>query len=111
MDDWQHSIDEHLSYHARIRMGCRGIRADQVELALNFGRVVEVRGAEIYVIGRREVEKAQRHGVAIRELEGLHVVCTLNGGPVMTCYWNRDLRPVRDRTRHSWQGRAWKRAA
>ncbi len=111
MDDWYSTLDEQFTHHARARMAGRGIRTEEVDLALSFGRVVEARGAEIFVVGRREVEKAQSLGVALEDLEGLHVVCAQHGGPVLTCYRNRNLRSTRDRTRHAWQSGAWKKAA
>ncbi len=95
-----------LTAHARARMSGRRITEEAVSAALVYGREVRSRGAEIYVIGRREVKRALQAGADLRDLEGLQVVCATNGGPVLTCYRNRELTALR-----SDKQRAWRRAA
>jgi hypothetical protein len=73
-----------------MRMASRGIRADHVELALEYGRTYYARGAVIKVIGRKEI----RQNAAVMELrwlEGLHAICNRQGG-VITVYRNRRFR-------------------
>ena len=61
-----------------------------------MGRVVYVRGAKIYVIGRKEVESFLRKGIELADFEGIHVVCSPEG-VVLTTYRNRDFRGLRPR--------------
>jgi hypothetical protein len=91
-----------LTAHARQRMSSRHIDFDDVVDVLEFGREVHARGAEFYVVGRRDVLRARQAGRNVQALEGLHVVCAPNGGPVITCYRNREMPPIRNRTRRTW---------
>lgn len=52
------------------------------------------RGARIYAIGRREVERYRAQGVDLDPFEGVQVVTKLDGA-VLTVYRNRDLRGLR----------------
>ena len=70
---------------------------DAVVAALEFGRQVRARGAEIFVLGRRDIARARRVGVDLSDLEGVQVICAPNGGPVLTCYRNRNVSGIRDR--------------
>ncbi|ACY14673.1 DUF4258 domain-containing protein [Haliangium ochraceum] len=80
-----------FSTHALRRMSQRGIRRSQVMSAFLFGRAHHLRGARIYVIGRREVrEAAEQDGFYLDDLEGLHVVCHPDG-LVLTVYRDRRL--------------------
>ncbi len=89
-----------LTRHALLRAGARGVRKAAIEAALAYGRVFHVRGAEIYVIGWKEVSRYRRCGVDLREHEGIHVVCRPGSGFVLTAYRNRDLRGLRPRRRN-----------
>lgn len=91
-----------LTAHARQRMSSRHIAVDDVFAVLEFGREVHARGAEFFVVGRRDVMRARQAGRNVKALEGLHVVCAPNGGPVITCYRNREMPPIRNRTRRIW---------
>jgi hypothetical protein len=71
-----------------------------IEAALEYGRVVYVRGAEIHVIGRKEVFRYRRHGIDLREYEGVHVVCRPGSGLILTAYRNRDFRGLRPHQRY-----------
>lgn len=88
-----------LTKHAYERMITRSISRTAIEAALQFGRCVEIRGAQIFAIGRKEVEKYRRDGIDLREFEGTQVVVTA-GGAVMTVYRNSDFRSLRTRRRH-----------
>jgi len=87
-----------LTKHAWQRMGARGLREAAVRAALDYGRVVHVRGAAIYAIGRKEVSRCQRHGIDLSRYEGIQVVC-MPYGTVLTAYRNRDFRGLRPRRR------------
>jgi hypothetical protein len=83
-----------LTEHARIRMNARRIPAEAVEMALLFGRERHVRGATLYAVGRREVERVGETGVDLKLYEGIQVVCAEND-VVVTAYRNRDFRGLR----------------
>lgn len=85
-----------LTKHARERMGARRLSPEAVETALDHGRIVRVRGAEIYAVGRREVEKLSRDGIDISRFEGVQVVCSPQGA-ILTVYRNRDFSGLRPR--------------
>jgi len=87
--------------HAWERMSARCLSTVAVETALDHGRVVRIRGAEIHAVGRKEVEKLYRDGIDISRFEGVQVVCSPEG-TILTVYKNRDfsgLRPHRCRRR------------
>ena len=84
--------------HARKRMTDRRISETALSAVLEFGRMVYVRGAKIYVIGRKEVRAFLRKGIELADFEGIHVVCSLDGA-IMTTYRNRDFRGLRPRGR------------
>ena len=77
-------------------MACRGVRPRAVHIALTFGRVVRTRGADIYAVGRKEVERYAREGIDLESYEGTQVVVGLNGR-IVTVYRNSDFRGLRPR--------------
>jgi hypothetical protein len=87
-----------LTEHAETRANARGIAQCDMESILAFGREVHTRGAVIYAVGRREVERAEAISEDISELEGWHIVCSRQG-EIITVYKNRDLRGLRPRRR------------
>ena len=87
-----------ITRHAQMRMKARRISETALASVLEYGRVVYVRGAKIYVIGRKEVTKFLRRGVELADFEGIHVVCSPDGA-VMTTYRNRGFRGLRPRRR------------
>lgn len=93
--------DRVFTDHARSRMSARSVSADQIDLVLAFGRVVHTRGAQIHVIGYREVSRFRRRGVDLSRCEGLHVVCSPDGA-ILTVYRNRDFSPLREKGRRCW---------
>jgi hypothetical protein len=74
--------------HAGERMARRGIRARDIAWALHFGRRIHVRGADVFVIGRKEVALAREDGIDLSHHEGLQVLCSPEGD-VITLYKNR----------------------
>ncbi len=83
-----------LTKHARKRMGARRLSPEAVQAALEHGRIIRVRGAEIYAVGRKEVEKLSREGIDLSQFEGVQVVCSPDGA-ILTVYRNRDLSRIR----------------
>ena len=100
-----------VSYHARRRMGARGISAKAVIAALTCGRVVHTRGARIYAIGRKEVQRFSQRGIDLSQYEGIQVVCATSGR-ILTLYRNRNFRSLRPRRRcrGRWRWARWRRA-
>ncbi len=87
-----------LTTHARMRMTGRRISETALSAVIDYGRVVYVRGAKIYVIGRKEVTTFLRKGVKLADFEGIHVVCNPDG-VVLTTYRNHNFRGLRPRDR------------
>ncbi len=98
------AIDLHSEYsltrHAWERMCGRGLSPSVVRLVLDYGRATHTRGATIFVVGRKEVERFKREGVELSAAEGVQVVCSETGA-VLTVYRNRDLRGLRPRSRRA----------
>lgn len=82
-----------LTRHARERMTTRSIAVRAIDAALAFGRVVHIRDAEIYAIGRKEVQRYAREGIDLAAFEGTQVVTS--SGHVLTVYRNRNFRSLR----------------
>ena len=83
-----------LTRHAEVRMRQRRIRRDAVEAALDYGRMVHTRGAVVYGIGHKEVDRYQAEGIDLSEYDGVQVVCSLHN-EVITVYRNRNFRRLR----------------
>ena len=81
-----------LTNHARRRMTGRGIRQEDIDMVMSFGRVTHTRGAVIHVVGQKEI---QEHGRFLERCEGIHVLCSPNDGAVITTYRNHDLKGLR----------------
>lgn len=75
-------------------MWSRGFSDCAIEAAVHYGRVVRVRSAKIYALGRKEVAHCKRQGVDVSAFEGIQVVCTPHG-TVLTVYRNHDFRGMR----------------
>ncbi len=91
-----------LTQHAMERMATRGVRADAIDAVLSFGRVVYIRGADIYAIGRKEVALYAREGIDLAAYEGIQIVVT-SDGHILTVYRNRSFSGLRQR------GTSWRR--
>lgn len=85
-----------LTNHAKERMATRGLRADAIDAALAYGRVVYVRGADIYAIGRKEIARYAEEGIDLSSYDGVQVVVTADGA-ILTVYRNRSFNRLRDR--------------
>ena len=83
-----------ISRHAQIRMQQRGLTKNVVEKALQYGRLVYVKGAQIFAIGTKEIKHYSKLGVDLKFLDGIHVV-TSKEQVVVTCYRSRNLKSLR----------------
>lgn len=89
-----------LTEHARKRMSHRGISVDALYAAVYFGRIAPTRdAAEVFVIGRKEVARAQHQGIDLSRYEGVQVVCSVHGH-VLTIFRNQRLKKDRRGRRH-----------
>ncbi|PPQ34156.1 hypothetical protein [Rhodopila globiformis] len=87
-----------LTNHAKDRMTTRALRADAINAALAYGRVVCVRGADIYVIGRKEIARYAKERIDLSAYDGVQVVTA--DGVILTLYRNSCFNRLRDRRTH-----------
>lgn len=83
-----------LTLHARKRMDARSIGTSAINAALDFGRIVRTRGAVIYAIGHKEVQRYRKVASDLHHFEGVQVVCT-PGGTILTTYRNHSFKSLR----------------
>jgi hypothetical protein len=84
-----------LTRHATKRMDHRSISSEIIDSVIEYGRVVYTRGAMIYAIGRKEVERyRQEEDIDLSDCEGVQAVCSMEGA-VLTTYRNRNFRGLR----------------
>jgi hypothetical protein len=79
-----------ISHHAGARMQHRAIDQVDIALVIEFGRTFHCRGAEIKVIGHKEVEH-YREQIDLREQAGIHVVIS-SDGCIITTYRNQNFK-------------------
>jgi hypothetical protein len=72
------------------RMQRRAISQEMIDMSILCGREVYVGQKILYVIGRNEIAAWRRQGVRIDHLDGIHVMCALDG-VVLNAYRNHDL--------------------
>lgn len=89
-----------LTRRARQRLRKRRIRLSAVEAVIDFGQRRSIRGAEVYVIGWRDVRFHQECGIDLSRFEGIEVVCA-HDGAVLTVYRNQNRKAMRDRSDES----------
>ena len=92
-----------LTSHAKERMATRRLRIDAIDAALIYGRVVYVRGADIYAIGRNEIARYGEEGIDLSAYDGVQVVVSANG-VILTVYRNRSFNGLRHRRTHRRRG-------
>lgn len=80
--------------HAIERMATRGIRSDAIFAALTYGRVIRIRGAYTYALGRKEISRYAREGIDLSGFDGVQVVVTSDGS-ILTVYRNRSFGQLR----------------
>lgn len=88
-----------LTNHSLRRMAQRGIDVPDVLATMQYGRECYVRKARVHVIGKKEIRKAEKLGLDLRDHEGVHVVCSPEG-VVMTVYRNQQLNIRNTRSCH-----------
>ena len=98
-----------LTDHAHRRMAARRLSQAAVTAVLAFGRSIHTRGAEIYVIGRKEVVYYHSQGIDLTPFEGVQLVCSRDG-TILTMYRNHDLRRLRPQRRARRCSLKWTRA-
>ena len=59
------AVQSDVSKHAKVRIDARGFTLAAVEAVLKFGRLVYVRGAAIFAIGRKEVMRFAKDGIKL----------------------------------------------
>ena len=92
-----------MTNHAWNRCNSRGLSQSAINAAIQYGRLVHVRGAAIHVIGKKEVQRFAALCVDLEKFEGVQVVCNADDSAIMTVYRNHDLRglrPHRHRNHH-----------
>jgi hypothetical protein len=97
-----------LTLHAQKRMAARSFSAEAVTAVLAFGRSIHTRGAEVRVIGRKEVAQYRLQGINLTPFEGVQLVCSSDGA-VITMYRNRDFRHLRPQRRSRRCASKWAR--
>lgn len=86
--------DFHLTKHALSRIDGRRIPTHAVQVVLAYGRRAWTRGAQVFALGRREVQRAAHRGLDLLPYEGIQVVCTPDGS-VLTVFRNHSFRLLR----------------
>ena len=74
-------------------------------MTFHFGRSVHIGDATMYVIGRREIADPKLPA-ELRGLDGVHVLCALDGRTIITAYRNRSLAGLRAAVRRRRRRRA-----
>ncbi len=73
-----------VSKHANARSQERGLPPFSVELAMYFGEVRNIRGAQELVVTQGDVARAASMGIDLTMYSGIHIVCS--SGTVITEY-------------------------
>lgn len=85
-----HQGESRYTKHARERGQMRGIRDDDVAMAIRYGREYRERGATIYYLGERHVPRELLRDARVRRMIGTTVVTSNHNGAVITVYRNRN---------------------
>jgi hypothetical protein len=85
-----------LTLHAANRSRTRGISLTAIGVVLEFGKHRAIRGADIYILGWREIRLYQQAGLDLSKWEGIEVVCA-HDGSILTVYRNKKHHAFRDR--------------
>lgn len=84
-----------LTRHAHNRMDERGISVVAIDMAMAYGRISHIRGAEIFTIGHKEILQFREEGIDLKDFSGVHVVCKSRSNSIMTTYRNNNLKGLR----------------
>jgi len=85
-----------LTRHAIDRSRSRGIPTEAIDLVIAYGKHRAIRGADVYILGWREVRFHAQRGLDLSRWEGIEVVCA-HDGQVLTVYRNKNPHALRDR--------------
>jgi hypothetical protein len=88
-----------LTQHAEMRMSQRSIDLEQVQLVLNYGRLIHSRRARFYVMGRKEIKRLEKKGLEVGDLENIQIVVAEKSNLILTVYRNKDFRQIRPKHR------------
>jgi hypothetical protein len=83
-----------MTHHAAARMTHRGISTAVIEMVLDYGRTVFTRGAVVFAVGRKEIQRYSKEGIDLSICNGIQIVCSMDGA-VLTVYRNRSFRKLR----------------
>jgi len=81
-----------ITKHASSRMSARSINEWHIDQVKHFGRESHTRKAIIYAIGKKEIKE---NGRFLEPCEGIHVLCSLRDGSIITTYRNNNLKSLR----------------
>lgn len=84
--------------HSLKRLSARRINDELFNMVILYGRKFYANSAEVYFVGKKEVEKARKEGVDIRKAEGLNVIVQTYGDEkiVITAFKNHSLKQYRE---------------
>ena len=89
-------VSQPMTRHATERSRTRSIPSAAIEATVAHGSFRRARGAEIYILGWRDVRRCAEKGIDVSRFVGVEVVCA-NDGSVLTVYRNRKPASIRDR--------------
>ena len=73
----------------------KGHRIIEIGGVVMNGRKKTTETFHVYVNPQREIDKEARHGIDLKEFDGIHVVCAKDGA-VITTYRNKSFRGARE---------------
>lgn len=84
--------------HAKNRLSARRIDEEMFNIAILYGRRFYANSAEVYFVGKKEVEKARKAGIDIRKAEGLNIIVQDYGDEkiVITAFRNHSLKQYKE---------------
>ena len=88
------SLRPRITLHAHDRLRTRRIPLDAIQAIMDFGQCRLKRGAQVYLIGWREVERARDAGYDVERFAGVEVVCD-HDSRVLTVYRNENPKALR----------------
>jgi hypothetical protein len=78
----------------------RGIRENDIQLVLRYGRCIHARGIEFHVVGHKEVQRWAAWGIDLSHLAGVQVLST-HTGVVVTTYRSHNLHAIKAEPRRA----------
>ena len=93
--DFTHYTHFGYSLHAYQRAAQRGLKVSRVAHILKFGRKYHQKGAIYYSIGRKEIHKYQHICPELKQMNGMHAVCSTTG-IIITVFRNQNFKVIRE---------------